>query len=142
MVGVFSLELLRLYGFLYQKTGKNFSVIHALDGYDEISLTGTTKLVTNRGETTLDPEDFGVQKLTASSIGGGDSVEASAKIFMNVIQGKGSESQHQVVCANAGMAIATALQITPKEGFEKANESLISGKAFEALNKLQKLSAQ
>ena len=142
LVGVFSLELLRLYGFLYQKTSKNFSVIHALDGYDEISLTGTTKLVTNRGETTLDPEDFGVQKLTASSIGGGDSVEASANIFMNVIQGKGTQSQHQVVCANAGMAIATALQITPKEGFDKANESLLSGKAFKALKKLQKISAQ
>ena len=61
---------------------------------------------------------------------------------MNVIQGKGTQSQHQVVCANAGMAIATALQITPKEGFDKANESLLSGKAFKALKKLQKISAQ
>lgn len=142
LVGVFNLELLRLYGFLYQKTEKNFSIIHALDGYDEISLTGTTKLVTNRGETTLNPEDFGVQKLTMSSIGGGDSVEASAKIFMDVIQGNGTESQHHVVCANAGMAIATALQISPKEGFEKAHESLQSGRAHKALKQLQKLSAQ
>lgn len=142
LVGVFNLELLRLYGFLYQKTEKNFSIIHALDGYDEISLTGTTKLVTNRGETTLNPEDFGVQKLTMSSIGGGNSVEASAKIFMDVIQGNGTESQHHVVCANAGMAIATALQISPKEGFEKAHESLQSGRAHKALKQLQKLSAQ
>lgn len=142
LVGVFNLELLRLYGFLYQKTDKNFSIIHALDGYDEISLTGTTKLVTNQGETTLNPEDFGIQKLTPSSIGGGDSVEASAKIFMDVIQGNGTVSQHHVVCANAGMAIATALQISPKDGFEKANESLQNGSAYEALKKLQKLSAQ
>ena len=35
-----------------------------------------------------------------------------------------------------------ALQITPIEGFDKANESLLSGKAFKALKKLQKISAQ
>jgi anthranilate phosphoribosyltransferase len=142
LVGVFSLELLRLYGFLYQKTDKKFSIIHALDGYDEISLTGTTKLVTNRGESTVNPEDFGLNKLSAISIGGGNSVEASADIFMKVIQSKGTPEQHQVVCANAGMAIATALQISPKEGFEKAQESLESGRAFDALKKLQKLSNQ
>jgi anthranilate phosphoribosyltransferase len=40
------------------------------------------------------------------------------------------------------MAIATALQLTPQDGFEKAKESLLSGKAFEALKNLQKLSKQ
>ena len=43
VVGVFSLELARMYAYLYQKTDKNFTILHALDGYDEISLTGNTK---------------------------------------------------------------------------------------------------
>ena len=59
---------------------------------------------------------------------------------MNVIQNQGTKAQEQVVCANAGMAIATALQLSPIEGFEKAKESLASGKALEALKQLQNLS--
>ena len=59
---------------------------------------------------------------------------------MNVIQNNGTQAQHDVVCANAGMAIATALNLSPIDGFEKAKESLASGKALEALKQLQNLS--
>ena len=88
----------------------------------------------------LTPQDFGVLPLEASQIAGGDNVDSSAKIFMNVIQNKGTQAQQEVVCANAGMAIATALNLSPIEGFEKAKESLLSGKAFKALTQLQNLS--
>jgi anthranilate phosphoribosyltransferase len=140
LTGVFNLELARLYHYLFQKTDTNFTILYALDGYDEISLTGPTKAFSKNSEGILTPQDFGVLPLEASQIAGGDNVESSAKIFMNVIQNKGTQAQQEVVCATAGMAIATALGLSPIDGFEKAKESLLSGKAFEALTQLQNLS--
>ncbi|MCF8272388.1 MAG: anthranilate phosphoribosyltransferase [Flavobacteriaceae bacterium] len=140
MVGVFNLELLRLYGYLYQNTNANYSIVHALDGYDEISLTGKAKVISNHAETMFSPEDLGVSEISQESIFGGSTVEDSAKIFMNVIQGKGTEQQNNVVCANAGLAIATTNQIEHKLGFELAKESLLSGKGLKALQTIQELS--
>jgi len=141
LVGVFSLELARMYGYLYQNTDKNFTILHALDGYDEISLTGATKTISNASEGILEPTDFGVETLKASEISGGDSIESSAKIFLSILKGKGTTPQNNVVCANAGMAIATSTGCTPREGFNKAQESLNSGMALKSLKKLQELSA-
>jgi len=140
MVGVFNLELQRLYGYLYQQTDKNYSIVHALDGYDEISLTGKTKVISNNTETMFSPEDLEVSQITQESIYGGNTVEDAAKIFVNVISGNGTEAQNNVVCANAGLAIATSKQINHKDGFELAKESLLSGKAKSTLNKLVELS--
>ncbi|WP_127018340.1 anthranilate phosphoribosyltransferase [Flagellimonas beolgyonensis] len=140
MVGVFNLELARMYGYLYQNTDKNFTVLHALDGYDEISLTGATKLISNASESMLTPADFGVNTVLQEEIVGGEDIAESAQIFLNVLGGKGTEAQNNVVCANAGVAIATAKSISPKAGFEKAKESLLGGKGLEALKKLQELS--
>ncbi len=140
VVGVFNLELARMYGYLYQNTEKNFTILHALDGYDEISLTGNAKAISKTSETMVSPADFGLNPLQQSEIKGGDTVEASAKIFLDVLSGKGTEAQNNVVCANAAMAIATVTKCSPMEGFELAKESLLSGKGFEALNKLQDLS--
>lgn len=140
LVGVFNLELARMYGYLYQKGNKNFTILHALDGYDEISLTGTTKAITNETEMMLEPADFGVQPHSQAAIYGGESIAASAKIFVDVISGKGTDPQNNVVCANAGMAIATVKRLTPQEGFNEAKESLLSGKAFDKMNTLIELS--
>ncbi|WP_438426619.1 anthranilate phosphoribosyltransferase [Aquimarina macrocephali] len=140
IVGVFNLELARMYGYLYQNTDKKFTIIHALDGYDEISLTGNTKTISNTTEGMLSPLDFGVPILKQEDIYGGDSIEASAAIFINILSGKGTEAQNNVVCANAGMAIATVEGLEPKQGFEKAKESLLSGKGLIALKKVQELS--
>jgi anthranilate phosphoribosyltransferase len=140
LVGVFNLELARMYSYLYQNTTTNFTILHSLDGYDEISLTGNTKTITNAMEGMLKPEDFGVSILTQKEIQGGNTIEESAKLFMNIIQGKGTEAQNNVVCANAGMAIATVNSLSPIQGFEIAKESLLSGKALLTLNKLQQLS--
>lgn len=140
IVGVFNLELARIYGYLYQNTDKKFTILHALDGYDEISLTGSTKTISNATESMLEPIDFGVKKVSSKDIEGGNSVDTSAQIFLNILQGRGTEAQNNVVCANAGMAIATAEEISPLEGFEKAKESLESKKALQALKKLQELS--
>lgn len=141
MVGVFNLELARMYAYLYQNTDKNFTILHALDGYDEISLTGDTKTISRNSEGILSPKDFGLEKVKAGEILGGDDIGSSAQIFMEVLKGKGTTAQNNVVCANAGIAIATVKGCTPKEGFEKAMESLLSGKGLNALETLQKLSA-
>ena len=140
LVGDFNLDLARMYSYLYQNTTTNFTILHSLDGYDEISLTGNTKTITNAMEGMLKPEDFGVSILTQKEIQGGNTIEESAKLFMNIIQGKGTEAQNNVVCANAGMAIATVNSLSPIQGFEIAKESLLSGKALLTLNKLQQLS--
>ncbi|WP_299103439.1 anthranilate phosphoribosyltransferase [uncultured Winogradskyella sp.] len=140
MVGVFNLELLRLYGYLYQETDKNYAVVHALDGYDEISLTGKTKVITNASETLFEPYELGVDTVEQSAIFGGNTVEEAAKLFTKIINGNGSKAQNNVICANAGLAIATAKQISHKEGFELAKESLMSGKGKQALDKLIEIS--
>jgi len=140
LVGVFSLELARMYGYLYQNTDIKFTILHALDGYDEISLTGATKTISNKAESMLEASDFGVETLKPSEIYGGNSIENSANIFMDILQGEGTTAQNNVVCANAGMAIATDKNCSAKQGFEFAKEALQSGKALQALNKLQQLS--
>ncbi|MUU79704.1 anthranilate phosphoribosyltransferase [Winogradskyella endarachnes] len=140
MVGVFNLELLRLYGYLYQETDKNYAVVHALDGYDEISLTGKTKVITNASETLFEPYELGVDIVEQSAIFGGSTVKEAAKLFIKIINGNGSKAQNNVVCANAGLAIATAKQISHKEGFQLAKESLMSGKGKEVLDKLIEIS--
>lgn len=140
MVGVFNLELARMYGYLYQNTDKNYTILHALDGYDEISLTGETKAIRNQSEQIITPEDFGIARLHPEQIMGSENIESSAKIFMQVLKGEGSQAQTNVVCANAGMAIATAEQLDPITGFERAKESLLSGKALHSFTKLQSLS--
>lgn len=139
-LGVFSLELLRLYSFMYQKTDMNYSIVYALDGYDEISLTGKAKIVSNHSEKLFSPEDLGLKKIKQEAIFGGNTVEEASKIFVDIISGNGSEAQNNVVCANAGLAIATSKQISHQEGFEMARESLNSGKAKASLDKLIELS--
>ena len=140
LVGVFSLELARMYAYLYQNTDKNYTILHALDGYDEISLTGETKSISNNSERVLKPSDFGVSELKELEIAGGGSIESSAEILTDILKGNGTEAQNNVVCANAGMAIATARNLNPQDGFLKAKESLESGRALKSFKKLQELS--
>ena len=124
IVGVFNLELARLYSYLFQKTNKNYAIIHSLDGYDEISLTGNVKIITRNEENIFSPQDLSLQKLNSKSINGGETIKESAKIFMNILQNKGTKSQNQVIFANAGLAISTALNISIEDGIEKAKEAL------------------
>lgn len=137
LVGVFSLELARKYGYLYQHTDKQFVVLHSLDGYDEISLTGAFKYFYNNGEQLADAADLGLPTVTYEQIGGGDSVADSAKIFMDVLEGKGTPAQNAAVIANAGMALYCAdQQAGLLNSVAKAKEALESGKALEVFKKL------
>lgn len=140
IVGVFSLELARMYSYLYQNTDTNFCILHGLDGFDEISLTDETKIISRTTEAILKPSSFNLEKQLLEDIKGGETIEESAAIFYSVISGKGTQAQNNVVLANAGLAIATVENTNILDGFEKAKESLFSGKALEKLKKLQHLS--
>ena len=139
-VGVFNLELARMYAYLYQNIDINFTILHSLDGYDEVSLTCPTKFISNAKEGILNPADFGVRQLLQREIEGGKTIDESADMFINIISGKGTEAQNNVVCANAAMAISTVNGSSPLESFQLAKESLLSGKGLASLNTLQELS--
>lgn len=135
LVGVFSLELARLYGYIYQNTSKNFSIVHSLDGYDEISLTGNFKLIANKNESIISPQSIGFEEVSQESLHGGNTIEDSAKIFNQILTNQGTKEQNQAVLSNAGLAIATVNQTSIIDGIGLAEESLRSGKALESFRK-------
>lgn len=137
LVGVFSLELARQYGYLYQQSGKDFLILHSLDGYDEVSLTSAFKFFYNGGERLANPIDLGLPKVKYEEIKGGSTVEESAKIFMNVLENKGTTAQQSAVIANAAMALYCAdVKAGLPDAVAKATEALKSGKALQAFKKL------
>lgn len=136
-VGVFNLELARLYTYLYQNTEKHYSIIHALDGYDEISLTGDFKIINNQGEHYYSVRDLGFTPILASDLAGGETVEQAARIFREIIEGRGTAAQNNVVLTNAAFAIQTFVpERSFADAFYQAEESLLSGKALSSLNTL------
>lgn len=141
LVGVFSLELARLYGYLYQNTNKHFAIVHALDGYDEISLTSPFKMITDHEESLVNPADMDMPLLTQESLHGGESIEEAAKIFDQVLSNQCTPAQRSVVLANAGLAIAVVKQISILDGMEVAKESLESGAALKSLKKFLEINS-
>ena len=140
VVGVFNLELARMYGYLYQTTDKNYAILHDLAGYDEISLTDRTKMITNQEDKMVIPSDLGIERILQQDIYGGKTVKQSAEIFQKVLNAEGTQAQNNVVCANAGLAISVVNKISHKEGFEMAKESLESKNAFQAFKRLHEIS--
>ena len=137
LVGVFNLEMARIYNYLLQQGSSAFTIIHGLDGYDEISLTGDTKVITNEGEKIFSAEELGKRTVSPMDIHGGNSVEAAAKIFTTILKGEGSWAQNAVVLANSAMALqCTGRYKNYDECYQMAIESLESGKAYQSLQKL------
>lgn len=137
LVGVYSLEMARVYNYLLQQGTSAFTIIHSLDGYDEISLTNDTKVITNQGERIMTPEQLGKRAVTPADIYGGSSVEEAAKLFTKILKGEGSWAQNAVVLANAAMALhCTGNHKTYEDAYAAAVESLESGKANAAFKKL------
>jgi anthranilate phosphoribosyltransferase len=140
LVGVWSLETARLYNYIYQQTDKNYTIVYSLDGYDEISLTSEFKMISNHEEELLSPEKVGLPRLTHEDLSGGATVEESVKIFINILEGKGTEAQKAVVIVNSGMALKKLFPgKTLSECFELAEDSLQGGRAISLLRKLLEL---
>ena len=141
MLGTFNLEVARLYNYILQEDSTiNYGIIHALDGYDEISLTSEFKLFTKRDEQLITPEELGLNRLQQSDIFGGNSVADAAKIFKTIIDGEGTEAQNNVVLTNAAFALKIVDETKSFEvAFEEAKKSLFDLKAKQSLQTLVNL---
>jgi anthranilate phosphoribosyltransferase len=140
MLGTFNLEIARLYNYILQDEDINYGIIHAIDGYDEISLTSEFKFFTKNGEQIINPEDLGQKRIQQSEIFGGNSVADAAKIFKSILEGKGTEAQNNVVLTNAAFALTIVDEKKSFEtAFEEAKDSLFGFKAKRTLEKLVSL---
>ena len=139
MIGVYSLEIARIYQYLLQKNQENFLLVHSLDGYDEISLTSDTKIFDKTGEYIFSAEELGFKNIDQESIFGGNTKQDAARIFRNILEGNGTEEQNSVVLANAAMVLKTTGKFS---GYEDclflAKESLESGKALQSFRNILK----
>jgi anthranilate phosphoribosyltransferase len=142
LIGVYSLELARMYSYLYQNTDVNYFIVHGLNGFDEISLTDDAKIISPNTENIINASYFNVPNLQLIDIQGGNTTLESATIFYNILTGKGTEAQKNVVQANAALAISLSKNITITDAFHVAKESLESGKALQKFKILQNLSAK
>lgn len=140
LIGVYSLEMARIYNYVLQSSGRAFTIIHGLDGYDEISLTNDTKVITEQGEKIYSPRELGKRLVIAEDLSGGATLEEAAGIFRNVISGNGTWAQNAVVLANAAMALMGTGEYTSyDDAYQHAVESLESGAAQQSLEKLLSL---
>ena len=136
MLGVYNLAMSRLYSYIYQAENKRFSIVHSLDGYDEISLTDSFKVVSNRGEQLFSPADLGFETIPQESLSGGDTPEEASQIFRQVLAAEGTEAQMNAVLANAAFGIQTIEQLKPiGECLEIAKDALYGKKALRTLEK-------
>lgn len=137
VIGVYNLEMARIYSYLLQQSNAKFTIVHSLDGYDEISLTGDAKIITNEGEKICTAEYLGKRMVSPQDIYGGNSTEEAAKIFLKILKGEGSWAQNAVVIANAAIALSATGNFPDYEQcYEIAVESLESGKAYDSFQKL------
>jgi len=137
LLGVYNLEMARLYNYLLQDTNIKYAIVHSFDGYDEISLTSDFKMITQSREEVIQPSALKVKQIKQEELHGGTTIEAAAKLFMKILNGDGTEAQNNAVCANAAMAIhCVQPDLSLLESFSKAKESLVSKKAFSVYKKL------
>ncbi|MBI2271972.1 MAG: anthranilate phosphoribosyltransferase [Bacteroidetes bacterium] len=137
LLGVYNLEIARLYNYLMQGTTNSYIIVHSFDGYDEVSLTGNFKMISRSEEQIIEPEMIGMKKLKQEDLHGGTTIEDAAGIFMKILKGEGTPAQNDAVVANAGMAIhcvRSAQSLT--DCIAEARESISSKKALNVYNKL------
>lgn len=134
--GVSDLRTFELYKNLFSIRDGRFSVIHALDGYDEISLTGAFRVWKGTEDTVVQPADWGLPLVAPERLSGGETLEESARILIRILKGEGTPEQTAAVQANAGLAISVSRNIAFEEGLYLAEESVKSGRAYRSFEKL------
>lgn len=134
LIGVNNAENFDHYKNVYDTLDINFAIVNSRDGYDEISLTDDTRVGMKSGEKMIGPADFELDRIVPEKLFGGDSVEEAAKIFVNILEGKGTTAQNNVVLANAGLGLHL---VYPSKSLPEcvalARESLESRKALKSL---------
>ena len=137
LLGVYNLEMARIYTYLLQQIASRFTIIHGMDGYDEISLTVDTKVITQDGESVKSPLSLGDMIVQPVELEAGNSIDNAVKTFLHILEGKGSKVQEQVVIVNAAMGLQCAgLYDHYDDARMAATESLQSRKAYHTLKKL------
>jgi anthranilate phosphoribosyltransferase len=134
--GVFDINTFELYKNLFLSSGTKFGVLHALDGYDEVSLTGDFRFANGQSDDLLSPSSFNFKRINPQELSGGETLEESGKIMINILKNQGSKAQTDTVIINAAIALSVARDIKIEEGIDQAKESLESGKAFQSLELL------
>ena len=140
LCGVYNLEISRLYGYVFENSKKNYSILYSLDGYDEISLTNDFMKISRNDSTINSPDYFGFNKINPDEIKGGESIKDSASIFTKILENKATKSQTDVVLANSAIAIQTITNKTIDECLSIARQSIDSGSALNCLKRIQLLS--
>lgn len=140
LIGVYSLELARLYNYLYQQSSIQYVIIFSLDGYDEVSLTSEFKYILNGIDHIVSPEMLDYKRTVQSGLNGGRTAPEAANLFLKILKGEGTITQNDVVTVNTQMALKCYY---PSKSFEEcreiARESLFSGKAYNSFMKLIEL---
>lgn len=143
LLGVATLDRMRLYKQVYQKIGIDFGIVNSIDGYDEISLTGDFKVTTNNYEKIFKPSDLGFEIAKPEELKGGATEEEAAEIFDNVLANKALPAQKNIVLANAAFAIQVLEkgQKSIEECIEIARESIDSGRALATFKKFVEINS-
>ncbi len=142
LIGVFDLELMRKYAYLHQNLSMDYTILHTLDGYDEISLTSQFKYSTKTAERIVQPQELGFDNIQANEITGGETVEESKSIFLDILNNKGTAAQTNVSIANAALALMVGNSYTYAQAVAMAKESLESGKAMQILTNILKINSR
>ena len=143
VLGVATLSQMRLYSTVYQRIGIDYAIVNSIDGYDEVSLTGDFKVMTNHSEEIISPEKLNLPTIQPHCLSAGNSVDDAASVFDAVLTGTADEAKMNVVVANAAIAI-NVLENGAKpmaECIAIARESLNSGNAIATLKKFISLNS-
>lgn len=136
VLGVFNLKMARMYSYTYQQTDVDYAIVHSLDGYDEISLTGDFKVINRQQELILSPEQVGFKRIQEKELYGGNTPEESAAIFDNVVNNTATDAQKNAVVINSAFAIQTIdPSLSIEECIAKASEAIESGKLKDTFKK-------
>lgn len=142
VLGVFNLKMARMYFYTYQQTDVDYSIVHSIDGYDEISLTGDFKIITKSGGNIYTPEQIGFNRCEEKDLFGGNTPEEAAKIFDDVINNSASNAQKNVVIANSATAIQTINPDMPlTDCIAQAREAIDSGRLKQTFKKFLELNS-
>ncbi len=137
IVGVYSEEALELYHRVFLAAGIHSIILYSLDGYDEISLTGNFQAISQNEDKIYTPESIGLQNVKPEELFGGNTVEEATKLFVDILEGKGTSAQNAVVIANSGFALKCYFpDKSIQECISTAKESLESKNALNAMKKL------
>ena len=139
LLGTYNLEIMRLYNYLLQETSHAYSIIHSFDGYDEVSLTGNFKMISNNSEQIISPEQLGLNSIKEEDLFGGNNTDEAAKLFLKILNDEGTKAQNEVVIANAAIAIHTVMRKSLMDSVVMARESLQSKSALKVYTNLIKM---